>query len=155
MTDPSELATALSRAGIAEVDASTRRRAEYSSDASNYRVVPQVVVFPRHVDEALAALDVARSTGVSLTARGAGTSIAGNAVGAGVVLEDWKRDELEELPPMELTLPADGRHEGDVVPVRLRSQVTEVGTLLLEAEPLRPLKVDERWRVELSVRGET
>jgi hypothetical protein len=53
-----------------------------------------------------------------------------------------------------VTLPAEGRREGDVVPVRLRSQVTEVGTLLIEAEPLRPLKVDERWRVELSVRAE-
>ena len=37
--------------------------------------------------------------------------------------------------------------------VGLRSHVTEVGTLLLEAEPLDPLKPDERWRVELSVRG--
>jgi molecular chaperone DnaK (HSP70) len=72
---------------------------------------------------------------------------------AGVVLEDCKRDELEELPPMELTLPADGRHDGEVVPVRLRSQVTEMGTLLLEAEPIRPLREGERWRVELSVRG--
>jgi hypothetical protein len=74
---------------------------------------------------------------------------------AGTVLEQWNADELAELPPIEVTLPADGRLEGDVVPVRLRSQVTEVGTLLLEAEPLRPLKVDERWRVELSVRGES
>jgi hypothetical protein len=72
---------------------------------------------------------------------------------AGTLLEDWKSDELEELPPIEVTLPADGRREGDVVPVRLRSHATEVGTLLIEAEPLRPLKVDERWRVELSVRG--
>jgi hypothetical protein len=72
---------------------------------------------------------------------------------AGTLLEQWKGDELEELPPIEVTLPAEGRREGDVVPVRLRSQVTEVGTLLLEAEPLRPLKVDERWRVELSVRA--
>jgi hypothetical protein len=32
--------------------------------------------------------------------------------------------------------------------------VTEVGTLLLEAEPIHALKTDERWRVELSVRGE-
>jgi hypothetical protein len=72
---------------------------------------------------------------------------------AGTLLEDWKSDELEELPPIEVTLPADGRREGDVVPVRLRSHATEVGTLLLEAEPLRPLKADERWRVELSVRG--
>jgi Hsp70 protein len=74
--------------------------------------------------------------------------------GAGTVLEHWKRDELEELPPIEVTLPAEGRREGDVVPVRLQSRVTEVGTLLLEAEPLHPLQPDERWRVELSVRGE-
>ena len=73
---------------------------------------------------------------------------------AGTVLEHWKGDEMEELPPIEVTLPAEGRREGDVVPVRLRSRVTEVGTLLLEAEPLHPLKPDERWRVELSVRGE-
>ena len=73
---------------------------------------------------------------------------------AGTLLEHWKADELEELPPIEVTLPAEGRREGDVVPVRLRSHVTEVGTLLLEVEPLAPLKADERWRVELSVRGE-
>jgi hypothetical protein len=72
---------------------------------------------------------------------------------AGAVLEDWSKDELDELPPIEVTLPAEGRRDGDIVPVRLRSQVTEVGTLLLEAVPLSPLQVDERWRVELSVRG--
>ncbi len=72
---------------------------------------------------------------------------------AGDSIDDPKVDELDELPPIEITLPADGRTEGDVVPVRLRSRVTEVGTLLLEAEPVRPLKTDERWRVELSVRG--
>jgi hypothetical protein len=72
---------------------------------------------------------------------------------AGTTLESWKPEEVEELPPIEVTLPAEGRRDGDVVPVRLRSQVTEVGTLLLEAEPVHPLKADERWRVELSVRG--
>jgi hypothetical protein len=72
---------------------------------------------------------------------------------AGDALDDWRADELEEQPPIEVTLPAVGRREGDVVPVRLRSSVTEVGTLLIEAEPLRPLHPDERWRVELSVRS--
>jgi len=72
---------------------------------------------------------------------------------AGAMVDDWKPDELQELPPIEVTLPAEGRRDGDVVPVRLRSSVTEVGTLLLEAEPLRPLEAGERWRVELSVRG--
>jgi hypothetical protein len=72
---------------------------------------------------------------------------------AGDALEDWRGDELDELPPIEVTLPAEGRREGDVVPVRLRSRVTEVGMLLIEAEPVRPLQPDERWRVELSVRS--
>jgi FAD/FMN-containing dehydrogenase/Fe-S oxidoreductase len=85
--DPVELTTELRRAGIAEVDSSTRRRAEYSSDASNYRVVPSVVVFPKHTDEVAAALDVARRLNVPLTARGGGTSTAGNSVGAGIVLD--------------------------------------------------------------------
>ena len=41
----------------------------------------------------------------------------------------------------------------DVVPVRLKAQVTEVGTLLLEAVPLEPQKPGERWKVELGVRA--
>jgi FAD/FMN-containing dehydrogenase/Fe-S oxidoreductase len=82
-----ELISELRRAGLTEVDGSSRRRAEYSSDASLYRVVPQVVAFPRAVDEVIAALDVCRSLGVPLTARGAGTSIAGNSVGTGLVLD--------------------------------------------------------------------
>ena len=73
---------------------------------------------------------------------------------AGVVLETGSADELEELAADRGHAARRGRREGDVVPVRLRSQVTEVGTLLLEAEPLQPLKLDERWRVELSVRGD-
>ncbi len=82
-----DLAAALRAAGLAEVDASPRRRAEYSSDASNYRVVPDVVAFPRDAGEVAAALDVARQAGVPLTSRGGGTSIAGNSVGSGVVLD--------------------------------------------------------------------
>ena len=69
------------------MDASARRRAEYSSDASNYRVVPRAVVFPRSADDVLAAAAVCRELAVPLTARGGGTSIAGNSVGPGVVLD--------------------------------------------------------------------
>ncbi|HEY2795655.1 MAG TPA: FAD-binding oxidoreductase, partial [Micromonosporaceae bacterium] len=82
-----DLVAALRRAGLTEVDDSALRRAEYSTDASLYRVVPQVVAFPRAADEAIAAVSVCRSLGVPLTARGAGTSIAGNAVGSGLVLD--------------------------------------------------------------------
>jgi FAD/FMN-containing dehydrogenase/Fe-S oxidoreductase len=99
-----DLAAALRAAGLAGVDDSVRRRAEYSSDASNYRVVPTVVAFPRHVDEAAAALAVARQLGVPVTCRGAGTSIAGNAVGTGLVL-DFSRhlNRVLSIDPQERT----------------------------------------------------
>ncbi|HET6391358.1 MAG TPA: FAD-linked oxidase C-terminal domain-containing protein [Blastococcus sp.] len=83
----SDLLDALRGAGLVDVDDSGLARALYSSDASLYRVLPRAVVRPRHVDEMVATLEVCRSLGVPLTARGGGTSIAGNAVGPGVVLD--------------------------------------------------------------------
>jgi FAD/FMN-containing dehydrogenase/Fe-S oxidoreductase len=50
-------------------------------------VPPKVVVRPRDVDELLAVVGVCRDTSTPLTMRGAGTSIAGNAVGPGVVVD--------------------------------------------------------------------
>ncbi|MEU1785336.1 FAD-binding and (Fe-S)-binding domain-containing protein [Streptomyces sparsogenes] len=94
-------AVATLRTAIAgEVDDSVRRRAEYSTDASNYRVVPGVVVQPRDADDVLAAVGVARRTGVPLTSRGGGTSIAGNAIGTGIVL-DFSRhmNRIEAIDP--------------------------------------------------------
>ncbi len=72
---------------------------------------------------------------------------------AGAELERWSPGELEELSPIEVELPAEGRSVGDVVPVKLSSSVTEVGTLLLEAVPLSPSRPDERWKIELGVRS--
>ncbi len=83
----SEVAAALRKAGIAELSDSVLQRALYSSDASLYRVVPAVVAYPRSADEVAAAIEVGRTLGVPLTCRGAGTSIAGNAVGTGVILD--------------------------------------------------------------------
>jgi molecular chaperone DnaK (HSP70) len=70
----------------------------------------------------------------------------------GLVLERWKPGELQELPPIELTLPPAGRAAGDVVAVRLQASVTAIGTLKLEAIAQTPLSPDERWQIELSVR---
>lgn len=71
---------------------------------------------------------------------------------AGTELERWAPDELEELSPIEIELPAEGRREGDVVPVQLAAQITPVGTLLLEAVPREPREPNERWKLELGVR---
>ncbi|TFV60873.1 FAD-binding oxidoreductase [Geodermatophilus sp. DF01-2] len=81
-----DLTAGLESAGV-QVDSSSRARAEYSSDASLYRVVPQAVAFPRSADDVEAALSVCRSLRVPVTPRGGGTSIAGNAVGPGLVLD--------------------------------------------------------------------
>ena len=69
------------------VDASTRRRAEYSYDASNYRVPPLAVVFPRNADEVALTARLCHRHGVPIIARGGGTSMAGNAIGAGIVID--------------------------------------------------------------------
>ena len=84
---PADLVAELQRRGVRDADDSSLARSLYASDASIYRVPPAVVVRPEHVDEIPAVLEVVRSTGVPLTMRGAGTSIAGNAVGTGIVLD--------------------------------------------------------------------
>jgi molecular chaperone DnaK (HSP70) len=71
---------------------------------------------------------------------------------AGSVLERWRSGELEELPQIELVLPAAGRSAGDVVAVHLQASATAIGTLKLEAIAQTPLVPDERWQIELSVR---
>jgi FAD/FMN-containing dehydrogenase/Fe-S oxidoreductase len=70
-----------------EVSAEPIRIAQYSTDASNYRLPPAVVVYPRDADDLVAAVEVSRSFGVPLTMRGGGTSVAGNAIGAGIVVD--------------------------------------------------------------------
>jgi len=87
VSDRADLLAELHRRGVTDVDDSVLTRALYSSDASLYRVVPQVVARPRSREELLAILDLARVSGVPLTMRGAGTSIAGNAVGTGIVVD--------------------------------------------------------------------
>lgn len=57
--------------------------------------------------------------------------------------------ELDELPPVEASLPADGRAPGDVVPVRLRAHVTEIGTLELECVE----RGGKAWRLEWNLRS--
>lgn len=49
--------------------------------------MPQVVVFPRSAEEVQAAVSTAVARGVAVTARVGGTSVAGNAVGPGIVLD--------------------------------------------------------------------
>lgn len=69
------------------VDNSSLTRGIYSTDASNYRIVPEVVVLPRSKDEVITAVSIARTHRVPVTVRGGGTSCAGNAVGPGMIID--------------------------------------------------------------------
>ncbi len=81
------LAAHLRRVMRGAVSEGVRRRVEYSTDASNYRVLPAVVVEPVDVDDVLAVLEVGRQAGAPVTGRGGGTSVAGNAIGPGIVID--------------------------------------------------------------------
>ena len=70
-----------------EVDRTTGARARYSTDAGNYRVPPQFVVFPRSTEDVLAVCEASRRFSIPLTNRGGGTSCAGNACGPGIVID--------------------------------------------------------------------
>ena len=70
-----------------ELDVSSRRLTEYSYDASNYRVRPTAVAFPRSAEEVKVMIGICRRHGLPITSRGGGTSMAGNAIGSGLVLD--------------------------------------------------------------------
>ncbi|MBV9832211.1 MAG: FAD-binding oxidoreductase, partial [Marmoricola sp.] len=118
------LLEALRREGIDDVDDSTLARSLYASDASLYRVEPRVVVRPRTTDELVATVAVARGTGTPLTMRGAGTSIAGNAVGAGIVVDTARHlNRVLELDPEART----ARVQPGVVHAALQGQAVSAG----------------------------
>jgi Hsp70 protein len=69
---------------------------------------------------------------------------------AGNLLEDWGTD-LDELSPLEVTLQLDGR-QGTVVPVRIETRVTELGTLEVWCVSRDGTN---RWKLELNIRETT
>ncbi|GGG15969.1 oxidoreductase [Rhodococcoides trifolii] len=98
------VADAVRRAGVSDVRVDSTSRAAYSSDASLYRVTPMAVVCPTGPDDVAAVLEVCRGEGIPLTARGAGTSVAGNAVGAGVILDFGRHmNRIVSLDPQSRT----------------------------------------------------
>src|SRR5438105_34441 len=59
----------------------------YATDASIYQIEPIVVAFPKAARQASAVICAAADAGVSVTPRGAGTSLVGNAIGEGLIVE--------------------------------------------------------------------
>jgi FAD/FMN-containing dehydrogenase/Fe-S oxidoreductase len=96
------LRAALAEAIAGEVRFERLDRALYSTDASVYQIVPLGVVLPKTVDDVRKTLKICADFGVPLTARGGGTSQAGQAIGPGVILDFSKYlHEILELNDTE------------------------------------------------------
>ncbi|HEX6450238.1 MAG TPA: FAD-linked oxidase C-terminal domain-containing protein [Trebonia sp.] len=72
----------------------------FSRDASMYSITPVGVVFPRHADDVAAAVTAAAEHGVPVIPRGAATSLAGQTVGPGLVLDMSRHmNQILEIDP--------------------------------------------------------
>ncbi|NLX21228.1 MAG: FAD-binding protein [Phycisphaerae bacterium] len=81
------LKASLARATACELRFDDLTRALYSTDASIYQIRPVGVAFPRNADEASTLLRAAADADLSVIPRGAGTGLAGGAVGDGLVVD--------------------------------------------------------------------
>jgi FAD/FMN-containing dehydrogenase len=71
--------------GDVQFDAFTRGR--YATDASHYQIMPIGVVAPSSTKEVEYTLALAREEGVSVTARGGGTSQSGQTVNSTLIVD--------------------------------------------------------------------
>lgn len=86
--------------GELHVDSLTR--AIYSTDASVYQERPAAVAFPRSEADIQRLIEVARAAGVGLIPRTAGTSLAGQVVGSGIVVDVSRHfTRILEISPAE------------------------------------------------------
>ena len=76
---------AMEQVGEVRFDAFTRGR--YSTDASHYQIMPRGVVAPRTIAEADRAIAICRAEGVAVTARGGGTSQAGQTINDALIVD--------------------------------------------------------------------
>lgn len=74
----------IARSGL-RMDMTTR--AAYTSDASIFRRVPAAVLEPKTVDDVRDGISVARERGWKVVGRGGGSSVAGNAIGEGLIID--------------------------------------------------------------------
>jgi FAD/FMN-containing dehydrogenase len=74
----------------------------YATDGSAYRELPKAVVLPRDKDDIKKVIAFARAIKSSVIPRGAGTSLAGQVVGPGIVIDVSKyMDRILEVNPEE------------------------------------------------------
>ena len=106
-----------------DVSTSPLSRWLYSTDASGYRVVPEAVVVAASPDDLEVVASVAREHGVPVVARGAATSVAGQAIGPGIVVDCFKLDRILAIDPGSRT----ARVQPGVVQASLNAAAAPLG----------------------------
>jgi len=77
-------------------------RTAYATAACIYRIMPLAVVVPKDVSDVVAAVEAAGELGVPIIARGAGSGVAGQALGRGIILDFTKyMKRILEIDPGE------------------------------------------------------
>ena len=62
----------------------------YATDASNYQIVPLAIVVPKNKKDIQTTLAFCRKNGIPITSRGGGTSLVGQTIGEGIILDFTK-----------------------------------------------------------------
>lgn len=83
-----------------EVETSTLYKQLYATDASVYRELPRGVFFPKDADDVQIIVEWASRTGQALIPRTAGTSLAGQCVGDGWVVDVSKH--MNRIEPVDV-----------------------------------------------------
>ncbi|MDO2934199.1 FAD-binding and (Fe-S)-binding domain-containing protein [Paeniglutamicibacter sulfureus] len=99
-------------------------RAAYVSDASIFRRLPAAILEVRSEKDIAEAIAYAAAEGMSVTSRGGGTSVAGNAIGEGLVLDTSRYfNRILEIDPVAQT----ARIQPGVICDQLRDAAAEFG----------------------------
>ncbi len=100
MSLPPDFINELKKHFKGEIRTDLASRILYSTDASIYQIEPRGVVIPRSQDDLQAAVGLAAKYTIPILPRGAGTSLAGQAIGEALILDcsRWL-DSIVEIDP--------------------------------------------------------
>ena len=126
MTLPPDFINELSKHFTGDIRTDPGSRILYSTDASIYQIEPRGVVIPNTQDDLQAAVELAAKYRVPILPRGAGTSLAGQAIGDALILDcsRWL-DSIAEIDPETRTATV----EPGVVLSRLNQAAAKYGLM--------------------------
>src|SRR5678815_4301060 len=102
MSLPHEFLYELHKHFTGDIRTDLASRILYSTDASIYQIEPLGVVFPRTQEDLIAAVELAAKYRIPILPRGAGTSLAGQAVGHALILDCSRYlNQLVDINPEE------------------------------------------------------